>query len=187
VLGHRPFAHGAPSEGRTVQNETLDYLVIGGGPAGLQLGQLLQAAGHGYGSWKAEGRRAPSFRTFPRHRRQISINKVHNGTYDTELNCDGLRLPGSPRIRLLFTRYSKRYFPHADDLVRYLADFAEAFRLDILYNTRAVRIRRTEGIHRTDQHQRNTVPGAWSWHGLTLPHTPDIPVSRPPRNYSSCR
>jgi len=31
-----------------VQTETLDYLVIGAGPAGLQLGQLLHAAGHEY-------------------------------------------------------------------------------------------------------------------------------------------
>lgn len=57
--------------------------------------------------------------------------------------------------RLLFTRYSGEYFPQADDLVRYLADFAEAYQLAISYRTRAVRIRRAgTGFVVTDLHGR---------------------------------
>ncbi|SEC29534.1 Pyridine nucleotide-disulphide oxidoreductase [Streptomyces sp. 3213] len=168
-------------------SEPLDYLVIGGGPAGLQLGQLLQAAGHGYRI--LESGRAPGtfFRTFPRHRKLISINKIYNGTDDPELN---LRMDWnsllSPDDRMLFTRYSKRYFPHADDLVRYLADFAEAFKLDIIYDTRAERIRRHDAgftvtdQHGQDHHARRLVMAT----GLTRPNTPDIPGIETAEGYS---
>jgi len=171
----------------STDSEPLDYLVIGGGPAGLQLGQLLQAAGHGYRI--LESGRAPGtfFRTFPRHRKLISINKIYNGTDDPELN---LRMDWnsllSPDDRMLFTRYSKRYFPHADDLVRYLADFAEAFKLDIIYDTRAERIRRHDAgftvtdQHGQDHHARRLVMAT----GLTRPNTPDIPGIETAEDYS---
>ncbi|MEV0905428.1 NAD(P)-binding domain-containing protein [Streptomyces hokutonensis] len=171
----------------SMDSEPLDYLVLGAGPAGLQLGQLLQAAGHGYRI--LESGRAPGtfFRTFPRHRKLISINKVHNGTDDPELN---LRMDWnsllSPDDRMLFTRYSKRYFPHADDLVRYLADFAEAYKLDIAYDTRAERIRRHGGgftvtdQHGQEHHARRLVMAT----GLTRPNTPDIPGIETAEDYS---
>lgn len=168
-------------------NESLDYLVIGGGPAGLQLGQLLRAAGHRYRILESGSTPGTFFRTFPRHRRLISINKVHNGTSDPELN---LRMDWnsllSPDPELLFTRYSKRYFPHADDLVRYLADFAEAFKLDIAYDTRAVRIRRADGgftvsdQHGAEHHAQRLVMAT----GLTRPNTPDIPGIETAEDYS---
>ncbi|WP_019075682.1 NAD(P)-binding domain-containing protein [Streptomyces hokutonensis] len=171
----------------STDSEPLDYLVIGGGPAGLQLGQLLQAAGHGYRI--LESGRAPGtfFRTFPRHRKLISINKIYNGTDDPELN---LRMDWnsllSPDDRMLFTRYSKRYFPHADDLVRYLADFAEAFKLDIAYDTRAERIRRHDaGFTVTDQHgQEHHARRLVMATGLTRPNTPDIPGIETAEDYS---
>ncbi|WP_406452792.1 NAD(P)-binding domain-containing protein [Streptomyces sp. NBC_01622] len=171
----------------SMDSEPLDYLVVGAGPAGLQLGQLLQAAGHGYRI--LESGRAPGtfFRTFPRHRKLISINKVHNGTDDPELN---LRMDWnsllSPDDRMLFTRYSKRYFPHADDLVRYLADFAEAYKLDIAHDTRAERIQRHDGgftvtdQHGQEHHARRLVMAT----GLTRPNTPDIPGIETAEDYS---
>ncbi|MET7575654.1 NAD(P)-binding domain-containing protein [Streptomyces sp. NPDC005492] len=168
-------------------NESLDYLVIGGGPAGLQLGQLLQAAGHRYRILESGSTPGTFFRTFPRHRQLISINKVYNGTSDPELN---LRMDWnsllSPDPELLFRRYSKRYFPRADDLVRYLADFAEAFKLDIAYDTRAVRIHRADGgftvsdQHGADHHGRRLVMAT----GLTRPNTPDIPGIETAEDYS---
>jgi thioredoxin reductase len=171
----------------STHSERLDYLVVGAGPAGLQLGQLLQAAGHGYRVLESGHAPGTFFGTFPRHRKLISINKVYNGTDDPELN---LRMDWnsllSPDPHLLFSRYSKRYFPHADDLVRYLADFAEAFKLDIAYDTRAERIQRDEdGFTVTDQHghehrARRLVVAT----GLTRPNTPDIPGIETADDYS---
>ncbi|GAB2969330.1 NAD(P)-binding domain-containing protein [Streptomyces pseudoechinosporeus] len=170
-----------------MHNERLDYLVIGGGPAGLQLGQQLQTAGHSYRILEGGPTPGTFFRTFPRHRKLISINKVHNGTSDPELN---LRMDWnsllSPDPQLLFTRYSKRYFPHADDLVRYLADFAEAFKLDIAYDTRAVRIRRTDDgftvddQHGAEHHSRRLIMAT----GVSRPNTPDIPGIETAEDYS---
>ncbi|MFE3196898.1 NAD(P)-binding domain-containing protein [Embleya sp. NPDC059237] len=171
------------------QPDLLDYLVIGAGPAGLQIAQLLQAAGHGYRVLESGRTPGTFFRTFPRHRKLISINKVYNGTDDPELN---MRMDWnsllSPDPELLFTRYSKRYFPHADDLVRYLADFAAAFDLDIVYDTRVGRIgRRADGgFTVTDQrgtrhHARRLIVAT----GLTRPNTPDIPGIETADDYST--
>jgi|GEM_PF-124183 len=112
---------------RTSERRPMDCLVIGAGPAGLQLGYFLDRAGRDY--LILEGGPTPGtfFRTFPRHRRLISINKPHTGWDDPELN---LRMDWNSLLsddpRLLFTRYSGRYLPDADDLVRYLADLGAA-------------------------------------------------------------
>ncbi|TDB85753.1 pyridine nucleotide-disulfide oxidoreductase [Actinomadura sp. KC216] len=121
----------------------MDYLVIGAGPAGLQLGYLLKKAGRSHLILESGPAPGMFFRTFPRHRQLISTNKKHTGTDDPELN---LRMDWNSLLsddpELLFTRYSDRYFPAADDMVRYLADFAERCDLDIAYNTRAAAITR---------------------------------------------
>jgi thioredoxin reductase len=121
----------------------VDYLVIGAGPAGLQLGCFLQQSGRDYLILEAGGTPGTFFRTFPRHRRLISVNKPHTGESDPERN---LRMDWNSLLsddpRLLFTRYSGRYFPPADDLVRYLSDFAAAKQLRIQYDTRVVEVAR---------------------------------------------
>src|SRR6266508_641582 len=131
----------------------MDCLVIGAGPAGLQLGYFLERAGRDY--LILEGGPAPGtfFTTFPRHRRLIPIHKPHTGWADPALNlrmaCTSL-LSHAPR--LLFTRYTGRYLPDADDLVRYLADFASRFRLRVRYRTRVVRVSLKDGAFRaTDE------------------------------------
>ena len=124
----------------------VDYLVIGAGPAGLQLGYFLERAGRDYLIMEAGSAPGTFFRTFPRHRTLISINKPHTGDGDPERN---LRMDWNSLLsddpELLFTRYCERYFPPADELVRYLADFAAAWRLRIRYGTRVVRVARDGG------------------------------------------
>jgi thioredoxin reductase len=121
----------------------LDYLIIGAGPAGLQLAQELGAAGHDY--LVLESGKVPGafFTRFPRHRTLISSNKPHTGSSDPEFN---LRMDWnsilSPDGELLFTRYSGRYFPAADDLVRYLSDYADRFGLKVDYETTVTRVSR---------------------------------------------
>src|SRR5207248_2002706 len=71
---------------RLDQYSSVDYLVIGAGPAGLQLGYFLEQAGRNYLILEAGDSPGSFFRTFPRHRRLISINKPHTGWDDPELN-----------------------------------------------------------------------------------------------------
>src|SRR5262249_59287236 len=93
-----------------------DYLIIGAGPAGLQLGYLLEKAGHSYLILEAGDTPGTFFKKFPRHRTLISSNKVYTGYDDLEKN---LRWDWNSLLcddeRFLFKNYSKRYFPAADD------------------------------------------------------------------------
>jgi thioredoxin reductase len=126
---------------------TLDYLIIGAGPAGLQLAQELGAAGHDYLVLESGTAPGTFFGRFPRHRQLISINKPHTGTDDPEFNLrmdwNSLLAPdGGP----LFTGYSERYFPQADDMLRYLADYARRYDLRIDYETTVARVSRPARI-----------------------------------------
>ncbi|WP_230422270.1 NAD(P)-binding domain-containing protein [Catenulispora pinistramenti] len=128
-----------------VDGDVYDHLVIGAGPAGLQLARHLQESGSRYTVLEAGDAPGTFFATFPRHRTLISINKPHTGTDDPELN---LRMDWNSILsddpKLLFTRYTERYFPSADVLRQYLADFAAASDLSVHYDTRVVRIERPE-------------------------------------------
>src|SRR5215475_7921212 len=130
----------------------MEYLIIGAGPAGLQLGYFLQQAGHDYLILEAGSGPGTFFQPFPRHRRLISINKPHTGWNDSELNLRvdwNSLLSDDPNLR--FTNYSERYFPDAEDMVRYLYDFATAHRLRVRYDTRVVQITRNGKFCATDQ------------------------------------
>jgi thioredoxin reductase len=123
--------------------ERIDYLVVGAGPAGIQAAYFLERAGRDYLIVEAGAAPGTFFTTFPRHRKLISINKVHTAWDDPELKLRNdwnslLSEEGSP----LFTAVTPRYFPDADDMVGYLADFAATHRLRIRYNTRITRITR---------------------------------------------
>ena len=122
-----------------------DFVVIGAGPAGLQLGADLRSSGQDVLVLEAGPSAGTFFRTYPRHRTLISINKVHTGTDDPELN---LRMDWNSVLvddpELLFTRYSPRYFPGADDLVRYLEDVAATLGDAVRYDARVDRIGRAD-------------------------------------------
>jgi thioredoxin reductase len=126
----------------------MEYLVIGAGPAGLQMAYFLEQAGRDYLVLETGSAPGTFFTTFPRHRELISSNKRYTGSNDPEFNLRmdwNSLLSDDPALR--FTNYSQRYFPFADDMVRYLADFAAAFRLRIQYDTRIARVTR-EGCFR---------------------------------------
>ncbi|MBF8191629.1 NAD(P)-binding domain-containing protein [Nonomuraea sp. K274] len=153
----------------------MDYLVIGAGPAGLQLGYFLHRAGRKYLILEAGSAPSQFFRTFPRHRTLISINKKHTGWDDPELN---LRMDWNSLLSddpgLLFTRYSDRYFPHADDLVRYLTDFAQG--LNVAYDARVVRVDRQDLFRVTDENGRTYLARrVVVATGVTRPNVPPIP------------
>src|SRR5436190_20460798 len=63
-----------------------DYVIVGAGPAGLQLAYFLEKAGRSYQVLESGPRPGTFFETFPRHRTLISINKVYTGREDPEFN-----------------------------------------------------------------------------------------------------
>ncbi|WP_439657966.1 NAD(P)-binding domain-containing protein [Lentzea sp. HUAS TT2] len=130
-----------------------EYLVIGAGPAGLQASYLLKQAEREHIVLEAGATAGTFFTRFPRHRQLISINKVHTGWDDPELN---LRVDWNSLLSddpdLLFTGYTPRYFPNADDMVRYLGDFAVKNDLPIRYDTKVVSVTRPDDFVVRDQH-----------------------------------
>ncbi|XVU29823.1 NAD(P)-binding domain-containing protein [Actinoplanes sp. CA-054009] len=120
---------------------THDYLIIGAGPAGLQLAALMERDGLDYVVLEAGESAGTFFRTYPRHRQLISINKIWTGSDDPEFN---LRADWNSLLTddpaLLFRNYSAKYFPAADDMVRYLGDFAAG--LNVVYNARVTSVSR---------------------------------------------
>ncbi|XP_015717642.1 FAD-dependent oxidoreductase domain-containing protein 2 [Coturnix japonica] len=118
-----------------------DYCVLGAGPAGLQAAYFLQRAGRDYVVFERSHAPGSFFAIYPRHRKLISINKRHTGKANSEFNLrhDWNSLL-SHEPRLLFRRYSRQFFPHADAMVRYLEDFAAFLGLHILYDTAIVHV-----------------------------------------------
>ncbi|MFF5208147.1 NAD(P)-binding domain-containing protein [Streptosporangium sp. NPDC000396] len=153
------------------------YLIIGAGPGGLQLSYFLQRAGADYLTLEREAAPGGFFRRYPRHRRLISLNKVHISEKDPEI---ALRWDWNSLLNdepgLLFPRYSQEYFPHADDLLRYLADFQREHALNVRFSTPVDRVEKVDGrfvVHAAGQvFHAECLIMATGWGG---PYIPDIP------------
>jgi thioredoxin reductase len=166
-----------------------EVLILGAGPAGLQLGHHLSRAGRSYLILEAGDRPGAFFQRFPRHRTLISSNKVYTGYDDPEVN---LRWDWNSLLTedgsFLFKEYSRKYFPPADKLVQYLGDYAQCYNLNVRCNTRIVRVERlpegTEGFRLVDPQGnaftgRRLVVAA----GVTQPYVPEIPGVELADNY----
>ncbi len=125
--------------------EPLEYVIIGGGPAGIQAAYFLKQAGRSFAVLERASEVGNFFRQFPRHRQLISINKVYTGYDDAETNLrwDWNSLL-SDDFSPLFKDYSRDYFPHADVMVDYLKDFVTSHELDIELGVTVSSIERTD-------------------------------------------
>lgn len=124
-----------------------EYVILGAGPAGLQLAYYLERDNRNYVILEQSDAAGAFFNKYPRHRQLISINKVYAGTDDPELR---LRHDWNSLLTddysHLFRDYSVEYFPPAEAIVDYLKDFASKFNLNIQYNTKVDQVRR-DGNH----------------------------------------
>lgn len=114
-----------------------DTIILGAGPAGLQMGYFMEQAGRDYKILNASATVGSFFQHFPRHGTLISFNKRYNWFTEPDFN---LRYDWNSLITHdsshLFTNYSEDIFPRNTDLVRYLSDFANKFSLKIQHNTK---------------------------------------------------
>lgn len=123
----------------------IKYLIIGAGPAGLQMGYFMDKDKKDYLILEKEGTAGSFFKTQPVHKKLLSINKKNNFFEEEEFNqrqdwnsllCDDEEMK--------FTNYSDELFPDADVLVKYLEDFANFYKLNIKYNEEVEHISRNE-------------------------------------------
>ena len=161
-------------------NVDFEYLILGAGPAGLQLGHHLSRAGRSYLILERGEGPGEFFRKYPRHRTLISSNKVYTGYDDPEVN---LRFDWNSLLsddaQLPFRDYSTKYFPPADTMVRYLCDYAECFALNVRCNTEVVRVEKVRNpeVFRLTDAEGNAFTGRRLIvaAGVTKPYIPDVP------------
>ncbi|MDH2429392.1 NAD(P)-binding domain-containing protein [Sphaerisporangium sp. TRM90804] len=158
------------------------YLIIGAGPGGVQLSYYLQRTGADYLTLEREDAPGAFFRRYPRHRKLISLNKVNIGQKDPEI---ALRWDWNSLLNdnpdLLFPQYSREYFPRADDLVRYLADFQREHDLNVRYSTAVERIEKVDGLFTVhaggEVFRAECVIMAAGWGGPFIPDIPGIELA----------
>lgn len=164
-----------------------EYLIVGAGPAGLQMGYFLEKADRNYLILEAGKSAGTSFNQFPRHGKLISINKVYTGYNNPEIN---LRWDWNSLLsdseKMLFKYYSKRYFPDAKDLVKYLGDFATHFNLKIKYGVRVVRIAKDNKFMVVDSKGNvYSCDRLIIATGFAKPYIPEIPGIELAQNYTN--
>ncbi|XP_073429118.1 FAD-dependent oxidoreductase domain-containing protein 2 isoform X10 [Dendrobates tinctorius] len=122
------------------QINTHDYCVLGAGPGGIQIAKFLEEAGRDYIVFERNLGPGSFFYHFPRHRKLISINKRFTGRMNKEFNLrhDWNSLLSQDE-HLRFFHYSHEFFPHADDMVRYLNNFSSA--LNVHYGKEIRRVK----------------------------------------------
>lgn len=158
----------------------VDTLILGAGPAGLQLGYFLHKAERDY--LIVDGAQKPGafFEKFPRHRTLLSINKQHTLRSATDFNLrhDWNCLLTYPGEEMFFKEFSPEYFPPADRLVDYLECFRERFGLKVRFGARASRIKRDNNRGSftvyLDCDARISCRRLVIATGLTKPHIPPI-------------
>ncbi|XP_049601980.1 FAD-dependent oxidoreductase domain-containing protein 2 [Syngnathus scovelli] len=137
-----------------------DYCILGAGPAGLQMGYFLSKAKRDYIILERNSGPGSFFHKYPRHRKLISINKIHTGRQNREFNLrhDWNSLL-SDKPELVFRQVSREFYPPADAFPRYLSMFETELGLKVQYGVDIGKIRASVSSTRrsyilTDQHAK---------------------------------
>ena len=135
-----------------------NFVIIGGGPGGIQLGYYLHKAQADYLILERSAVPASTFQVMPRHRKLISINKLYTGCSNPEFNMRhdwNSLLCEDDDFR--FGNYDKQFFPDADSLVRYMRDFVERYAIRMQYDTEVMRIEKSATGYRIIDASGNSI------------------------------
>ncbi len=129
-----------------MNKEYYEFIIVGAGPAGLQAGYHLEKSKQDYLILEESEKPGAFFNHYPRHRKLISINKVFTGCEDQEVNLrwDWNSILSDSNEPHLYKQYTQKYFPSADDMPRYLSDYAEKFGLNVRTNSNVKDIRKDD-------------------------------------------
>lgn len=128
-----------------MQDASTKYIIVGAGPAGLQMAYFLKKSGRDYIVLEKESTAGAFFAKQPVHRNLLSINKKYNFFTEEEFNWRhdwNSLLSDSPEMR--FTRYTDDLFPQADVLYQYLQDFAQHHALNVRYGCSVANVERDD-------------------------------------------
>ncbi|MEZ6090546.1 MAG: NAD(P)-binding domain-containing protein [Pirellulaceae bacterium] len=94
------------------QVHEVDHIILGAGPAGLQLAYFMDRGNRDYLVIEANDRAGTFYERFPRHGKLISINKVHTGYTDrrAQLRYDWNSLLCDDDS-FSFQNYTDEYYP----------------------------------------------------------------------------
>lgn len=167
-----------------------DFIVLGAGPAGLQIGFEMQEEGADYLIIERNETVGSFYTKFPRHGTLISINKVYTGTEDAEVN---MRHDWNSLLSkdgdILFKDYTKEYFPPAKTIVTYLQDFAQRHDIRVALNTGVTSIGREDNGHfvlTTNNDRVYTCKHLVVATGFSKPYIPAIKGIEHAENYIKC-
>lgn len=116
-----------------------ENVIIGGGPAGIQMAYYLHKANASYIVIEKNAKAGTFFDTYPRNRRLISVNKKFCGDTNNIENVrrydwNSLLTLQEDDFKCMFGDYTEEYYPDPSKLVEYLNDFVAMYSLNISYN-----------------------------------------------------
>jgi thioredoxin reductase len=109
------------------------FIIVGAGPAGLQMGYLLEKTGQDYIILERAAAAGAFYDKFPHSGKLVSYNKVYTGNenYEYNLRTDWNSLVSEEKYTL--KEFSLDIYPSRKDYVRYLNEFAKRVGLRIAY------------------------------------------------------
>jgi thioredoxin reductase len=121
-------------------NAHYKYVIVGAGPGGVQASYYMTHHKMDYVTLERHDHAGSFFDRYPRHRNLISINKASVPSSDPEfaLRHDWNSLLQEPndggKTALLFKNFTRKYYPTADFIPKYLKAYVEKHNLNIAFS-----------------------------------------------------